>query len=108
MTLTLPHTTTEYVALPVSDSPGLTSAQLEALDVEAALIPGGGRLDEPEEADWEAALWQTVGGTTYALLLVGTGSDFGALAEGTTYGAWVRISSTPELIVRYCGSVEAT
>jgi hypothetical protein len=108
MTLTLPHTTKEYVPLSVTDIAGLTTAQLEALDVEAALIAGGSSHDEPEEADWHDASWQTLSGTSYALLLVGTGSDFGALAEGTVYGAWVRIGSTPELIVRFCGYVKAT
>jgi hypothetical protein len=106
MTLTLPHTTKEYVALPVTDAPGLSSAQLEALTVQASLVAGGDGGDEP--GTWYSAVWQTLDGTTYALLLVGTGSDFGALTNGTTYAAWVKITSSPEVIVRFCGYLRAT
>ncbi|MFD9949713.1 hypothetical protein ACFWYW_55495 [Nonomuraea sp. NPDC059023] len=85
--LTISHLSVEYVKVPISGPPNLTS-----LVVVMAVRPEG---QDPESGDWETAAW--IG--TSASVLIGTGSDIGALTKGAQYGIWVKITSSPEVPV---------
>lgn len=81
--LTIPAISVEYLKVPVTGPANLTSYA-----VEMAVLPDG---QDPVTADWKAATW--IG--SYSSVLVGPGTTL-PLTKGVTYGAWVRITASPE------------
>lgn len=80
--LKISHLSVEYVKIPVTGP-----VELSALTVEMAILPQG-----QVPSSWETATWFG----SNASILIGTGTDIGALARGVTYGVWVKITSLPE------------
>ena len=93
MTLHMPATSVEYVAVPVtSDVP------LSGLTVYIAVIPPG---SDPVSGDWKAAAWTG----NNATILVGPGQSI-ALNPNTTYVVWVKVVSPPETPVMRAGVLQ--
>lgn len=93
----IPSTTVEYVRVPVrvdgvAPDPGLT--------VELAIVAED--TEEPGSGDWKTAAWDDGS----ARLLVGPGTQV-VLTNGR-YDVWVRVTSSPELVVRKAGTLEIT
>ncbi|MFI7125979.1 hypothetical protein ACIBQ1_09815 [Nonomuraea sp. NPDC050153] len=85
--LKIPSISVEYVKVPVLGGP----ANLVTLDVDMAIVPDG---QDPAGGDWKAADW--IG--TSAAILIGPATLL-PLTKGTTYGIWVKITSSPEIPV---------
>ncbi|WP_188188033.1 hypothetical protein [Nonomuraea sp. SYSU D8015] len=85
--LTIPSLSTEYVKVPIVDGP----ANLTSLTVQMAIVAQG---QDPVSGDWKSASW--VG--TSAAVLIGPATAL-PLVKGTTYGVWVKITSSPEIPV---------
>lgn len=64
----------------------------------------------PSGGDWKTAAWETDATTDpdtyYARVLVGTGTDVGALTAGDTYSVWVRVSDSPEVPIKHAGYIQ--
>lgn len=86
---TVPASSKEYLHIPVADG----SASIPA---EIAVVAS---CSEPGESDWKTATWDN---GNYKVL-IGPGTAL-ALTAGT-YTAWVRLTATPEIIVRRSGPV---
>lgn len=101
MTARINSLSKEYVVVQVSTNPGGAAINTAVATVEFAFITEG------EPSSWTSGEWTTSGQNTYARILVGTGSTVGALANGT-YTVWLRISQTPEVVVRPAGTLVVT
>lgn len=64
-----------------------------ALVVRAAVVPTG---TTPVEANWKAASWLGTLNNRRIRVLMGPGSDVGALTVGVTYRMWAEITGSPE------------
>lgn len=84
--LQIPSLSVEYVKVPVT-----SSADLTGLTVQMAIVADG---QDPAGGDWKTAAW--IGDS--AALLIGPATLL-PLTKGTTYGVWVKITSTPEIPV---------
>lgn len=85
--LEIPSLSVEYVKVPITAGPsGFTS-----LTVQMAIVADG---QDPAGGDWKAAAW--VG--TSAAVLIGPATTL-PLVKGSTYGIWVKITSSPEIPV---------
>lgn len=84
--LQIPSLSVEYVKVPVDGPTDLT-----ALTVQMAIVSDG---QDPAGGDWKTAAW--IG--TSAAILIGPATLL-PLTKGTTYGVWVKITSTPEVPV---------
>lgn len=93
MTLQIPSLSVEYLHLPV------TGDDTTGMPVQVAVVLED---TEPAPGDWNTATW--VAGA--ATLLIGPGTVL-ELADGI-YGAWVKITATPEIPVLYCGQIVIT
>lgn len=93
MTLIIPSTSIEYLHLAV------TGNYTTDMPVQAAVVLED---TEPTVDDWHAATWVAGG----ARILTGPGTGL-ELTENI-YGAWVRITATPEIPVLYCGQIIIT
>jgi hypothetical protein len=98
--------TTEYVRVPVAAEEDGATVDPTAATVEMAFPAED---VDPVEADWQDASWETVTtsspDTYLARVLVGTGDL--DLAAGN-YDVWVRITSSPETVVRKAGRITLT
>ncbi len=92
--LIVPSSSREYIHIPVAGD------YTESMPVHVAIVAAG---VEPDADDWNAAAWES--GT--AKLLIGPGSTFGELDEGT-YAAWVRVTASEERPVMRSGTVRIT
>lgn len=92
--LVIPSSSREYIHVPV------VGDYTEAMPVHVAIVAAS---VEPSADDWHAAVWES--GT--AKLLIGPGSTFGELDEGT-YAAWVRVTASEERPVLRSGTVRIT
>lgn len=90
----------EYLVVPVKTNPGGVAVNTAIATVEFAFLAGG----EPQEADWKNGEWTSSGQTDYARVLIGPGSTAGALSDGN-YTVWLRVSQSPEVVVRPAGSL---
>lgn len=74
--------------------------------VEFAFVRGSysGTASEAETASWVPGSWETDGARHYACCLVGGDVQLG---EGT-YGVYVRVTSVPEIPVKYAGQLLVT
>lgn len=104
MALRLPSMTREYLKVPVVATEGGRLVDLTAASVDIAVTAGDA---EPVDADWKGAAWEGVSPNLSARLLIGPGSTFGALANGS-YSVWVRVNRSPEAVVRHAGKLTIT
>lgn len=93
MTVQIPSTSVEYLHIPV------TGDYTTSMPVFIAVVTAD---SEPVSADWKTAAWDG----TDAKILIGAGTTL-VLAEGL-YGAWVKITATPEVPVIFAGAVRIT
>lgn len=84
--LQIPSLSVEYVKVPVT-----SSADLTGLTVQMAIVADG---QDPAGGDWKTGAW--IGDS--AAILIGPATLL-PLTKGTTYGVWVKITSTPEIPV---------
>lgn len=84
--LRIPSLSVEYVRVPVTGPPDLTT-----LDVDMAIVPQG---QDPGSGDWKSADW--IGSD--AAVLIGPATAL-PLTKGVNYGIWVKITSSPEIPV---------
>lgn len=95
----------EYVKVPVS-----AEESGAAVDISADVVEMAFTLQDvaPLSGDWEAAAWETDVTTTpdtyLARCLVGPGGT-ATLAAGV-YDVHVRVTDTPEIVVRRAGNLE--
>lgn len=83
----VPASSKEYLHIPVTDGSVSIAGEIAAIST----------CNEPVEGDWKAATWDS--GSYKVLIGPGTGLT---LAAGS-YVAWVRLTATPEKIVRRSG-----
>lgn len=92
---------TEYIRVPVA-----------AKEAGAVVDPTGDTVQmafplagvDPVSGDWKTASWETAGTTYYARCLVGPTGDV-TLTDGL-YDAWVKVTDTPEVVVRKAGQLQ--
>ena len=104
--LKIAYTTDEYIKVPLTEWSG-TVEDPTTLDVELAIITG---TSDPLEADWVTAAWATEadpvsGADVYVAKALW--SDLVAVpAARTSYTAWMRVTSSPEVVVLHCGTIQ--
>lgn len=86
---TVPASSVEYLHIPVSGGSSAIVGEIAVVD----------SCDEPSESDWQAATWDD---GVYKVLIGPTTSL--ALVAGT-YTAWIRLTASPEMVVRRSGPV---
>lgn len=98
--------TTEYVLVPVAAKASGATVNPTGDTVELAFMRGS---DEPESGDWHTGSWETDTTTTpdtySARVLVGPAAV--ALKPGA-YAVWVRVTDSPEIVVRNTGALKVT
>ena len=101
--LTLPTTTVEYVKIPVTSIVNGVFLDPTSDPVDLAFLA---TFDKPDTGDWHTGTWTAGGGGLYyARCLIGPGSGVGALTAGT-WQVWLRLTATPETVVRLVGQIE--
>lgn len=83
-------TSKEYVGCPVSEATGqiITGDTVELCLTATGVAP----------TSWTTGLWETIGGSLWAVVLIGPGSTIGQLAPGQYY-VNVRVTDSPEVPV---------
>lgn len=97
--LVIPYTTNEYIKVPLTSWSG-TVADPTTLAVELAVVAPGA---VPQSGDWKSAAWVTEATVVKAKALWSTLVP--SAAPSTTYGAWMRITASPEQPVMYAGAI---
>ena len=102
MALTISSLSREYIRVPVFAKVNGTQVRLNSVPVEFAFLPEN---QTPVQADWVVGSWEFDKNvsTYYARCLVGPDGDI-ELSPGS-YDAWMRVTITPELVVRNVGGV---
>ena len=97
----------EYVLVPVS-----AKENGVAVDISGDVVALAFTLQDvaPLSGDWEAATWETDATTTpdtyLAKCLVGPGGA--ATLSAGTYDVYVKVTDSPEIMVRKAGNLEVT
>jgi hypothetical protein len=104
--LRIASTTDEYIKVPLTEwAP--TVVDPTTLVVELAVIAGG---SDPLEADWVTAAWVTEADPASGADVVKAQALWSALvaapAARTSYTAWMRVTSSPEVVVLHCGTLQ--
>lgn len=104
MTVQMPHTSLEYVYVPVLKAfRNMVGVSPTSLAVDAALMTGGGH---PADGDWRAVTWTPDASPATVRVLIGPGGVF-TLAAGS-YKLWVRVTGATERPTRPVGEVRIT
>lgn len=73
-----------------------TTVDPTVYDVTVAVLPY--TTDDPADADFKAATWQSGTLGKYAVVMVGPNTTVGTLSPGR-YRLWVKVTATPEVPV---------
>lgn len=102
-TLTLSAVSTRFYRVPVSDTVnGTVLVDPTGDEVSFAFMAPG---VNPDTANWVSGLWETIGTTFYAKVLLGPGGN--ALAVGT-YLVWIWVADSPEAPKEIVGALRVT
>ena len=104
--LTISRASTEYVRVPVGAESSGAAVNPTADTVTMAFLAGAG---PPESGDWKTASWDT-DATTYpptylAQCLIGPSGGTVTLTAGV-WSVWVKVTDSPEVLVRRAGQIK--
>lgn len=93
---------TEYLPFPVSLEVDGQPYNPTGDTVQFAFMPTTpAPAADPGPSDWHAGSWDTVAPATYnAQVLVGPQNGGVVLTQGVEYYVWIRITDSPEVVVR--------